>query len=481
MLYRVSWIVYPMARRLRKDMAAVSGKVIAIVVVVIIVVAAAGVLAYEFYKPSNKTVITLNWSLAGSEKNYSQDHVITAFEQAYPNITVKTTDLSATDVISTLLSQKQAGKISINVVEEDNSEMGALVSQNLVMPLNPYLGQLEAMTGGSTGYTANGTIIPAYYHEGLFNGSYYFFPYRGNVQLAYFNQSALTSVGATTLPDNTTNLQNDMQLLKNNGYAAPFNMQGHGGASTPTQVFQWMAEFNGNPMVLNDSGDIAALTYLQQLNQKGLMSPEYSTSYWATYTGLAAGSYQYIPQWPYVTSALEGLGMQNYTYVGTKANTYDLGIMPVFKGPDNTAQYIVGGDVLGVVQGSSNVWASLDLINFLNTLTVQRGLLLNLSWPVVNEQAYNNLPSNISYLFNFFKYEEQNGIFRPAVPWLNQWQTVFNTAWTSIMASNGNITTALNAAHQSMVTYLQQNYPNQVTAYNNNQIYPSGNYIGPHS
>lgn len=468
--------------KLKKDLGAVSGKVVAVIIVVVIIVAVVGVVAYELTKPSSsKTTITLNWSLAGSELNYSQRTMIPAFEKAYPNITVKTTDLSSTDIVSSLLAQKSAGKMTTNVVEQDNGEMGALVSNSLVMKLDPYLSQLEAMTGGTTGYTANGTIIPAYYNEGLFNGSYYFFPYRGNVQLAYYNQSALNSVGATVEPNNTTNLMTDMQLLKNNGYATPFNMQGHGGASTPTQIFQWMAEFNGNPMVLNDAGDIAALTYLQQLNQKGLMSPEYSTSYWATYTGLAAGSYQYIPQWPYVTSLLEGLGMQNYTHVGTKTGTYDLGVNTVFKGPDNTAQYIVGGDVLGIVAGSPNVWASVDLINFMNTLSTQKGLLLNLSWPVVNDQAYNNLPSNISYLFNLFKIEETNGIFRPAVPWIGQWQTVFDTAWTTIMANNGNVTNALNTAHQSMVTYLQQNYAGQVSAYTGNLIYPSGNYLGPHS
>lgn len=464
-----------------RDMAAVSSRVIAIIIVVILVVAAAGVVAYELTRPSSaKTTITLNWSLAGSELNYSQKVLIPAFENAYPNITVKTTSLDSTEIVSSLLAQKQAGKVTTNVIQQDDGAMGALVSQNLVMPLNPYMDQLEAMTGGTTGYTSNGTIIPAYYNEGLFNGQYYFFPYRGNVQIAFFNQSALTSVGATVLPDNSTNLQTVMQLLKDNGYQSPFNMLGRGEADTPTQVFQWMAEFNGNPMVFNDAGDIAALTYLQQLNQKGLLSPEYSTSYWGSYVGLAAGSYQYIPQWPYVTDLLQGLGMQNHTHVGAAAGTYDLGIMPVFKGPTNSAQYVVGGDVLGIVDGSPNVWASLRLIDFMNSASVQKGLLLNLSWPVVNEVAYQNLPSNISYLFDIFKQEEENGIFRPAVPWINQWQTVFNTAWTSIMVNNGNVTQALNTAHQSLLTYLQQNYPTQVTAFTNNQIYPSGNYTGPH-
>ncbi len=470
-------------KHIRSKTGAMTGKTIAVAVIVIFIVAAiAGALYITSKKPSSSssgTTLTINWSLSGSEGNYMAKTVIPLFEKAYPNITVKYSTLGSSTIISSLLSQESAHHVTVNIIEEDNLEMGALVSQGLVIPLNPYLSQLEAMSGGSTGTTASGTIIPAYYKEGLFNGTYYFFPFRGNVQLSYYNQSALTKVGATVQPTNSTNLLQDMKLLNSNGYLHPFNMQGHGGASTPTQVFQWMAEFGGNPMMFNGTGDIAALTYLQNMMRAGLMSPNNATGYWGSYKGLASNNYQYISQWPYVTSLLGGLGMNNTTYASSSGTRYNLGISPVFTGPNNDAQYVVGGDVLGIPANSPNVWASLDWLKFVNSYQIQKDLLLNLSWPVVNELAYNNLPSSISYLFNFFHYEETHGIFRPAVPWMTQWNSVFDVAWGVIIGNNGNVATALGQAHASMLNYLKIYYPSDVSSYQSGAYYPSGNYTGP--
>lgn len=463
---------------------AISGKAIAVAVIAIFIVAAVAGAIYltANHKPttsSSKTTLTINWSLAGSEGSYMAKTVIPLFEKAYPNITVQYSTLSASTIISSLLSQESAHHVSVNIIEEDNMEMGALVSQGLVTPLNPYLSQLEPMNGSSTGITGSGAIIPAYYKEGLFNGTYYFFPFRGNVQLAYYNQSALTKVHATVQPNNATNLMTDMMLLNSNGYSHPFNMQGHGGASTPTQVFQWMAEFGGNPMVFNTTGDIAALTYLQNMMRAGLMSPNNATGYWGSYKGLAANNYQYINQWPYVTSLLGGLGMNNTTNAASSGTRYNLGVAPVFAGPNNNAQYVVGGDVLGIPANSPNVWASLDWVKFVNSYQIQKDLLMNLSWPVVNELAYQNLPSSISYLFGYFHYEESHGIFRPAVPWMTQWNAVFDTAWGVIIGNNGNVTHALSQANSSMLNYLKIYYTNDVAAYQSGSYYPSGDYTGP--
>ncbi len=470
-------------KNMKSRKGAMAGKTIAVAVIIIFIVAAvAGALYLTSSKhptSSSKTTLTINWSLAGPEGKYMSKTVIPMFEKAYPNITVKYSTLSASTIISSLLSQESAHHVSVNIIEEDNLEMGALVSQGLVTPLNPYLSQLEAMNGGTTGTTSSGTIIPAYYKEGLFNGTYYFFPFRGNVQLAYYNQSALTKVGATVQPTNATNLMTDMMLLNSKGYPHPFNMQGHGGASTPTQVFQWMAEFGGNPMVFNDTGDIAALTYLQNMMRAGLMSPNNATGYWGSYKGLVSDNYQYINQWPYVTSLLGGLGMNNTTFAPSSGTRYNLGVAPVFAGPNNNAQYVVGGDVLGIPANSPNVWASLDWLKFVNSYQIQRDLLMNLSWPVVNELAYNNLPSSISYLFNYFHYEETHGIFRPAVPWMTQWNSVFDVAWGVIIGSNGNVTKALGQAHSSMLNYLKIYYSSDVSPYQSGAYYPSGNYSGP--
>jgi len=462
-----------------------SSMIISIVITAIVVGAGTAVIVNSMHTSgatqpstgtsSGKTTITFDDALAGSEYKYVNDTVIPQFEQNYTNISVNFITESPTQVIQTVQSEVASGNIKINVIGSDNSYMGALVTQNIVTPLNKYRSHFEPMNSSSTyGSSANGTIIPAYYKEGYFNGTYYFMPWRGNVQLAFYNQSAFNKAGATAPPTNTTNLMNDMKALKKAGYSGPFNMQGHGGASTPTQVFQWMAGFGGNPMYLNDSGDIAALTYLQDMSKQGLMSPANKTGYWGTYKSLGS-TYQYIDQWPYVQSLLE----KNYEWNNsTNSKTHNLGINKVFMGPKG-AQYVVGGDVLGIVKGSKNTWASLDFMHYLDSASVQKELLQNLTWPVVNTFAYKNLSSSLASTFSVIQFEEEHGIFRPAVPWIGEWQNVFDTAWAEIIGQNVNVASALTQAHESLAQYLQIYYPSQAKEYENGMIYPSGNYIGP--
>lgn len=454
-------------------------KYVAVIAIAAIVLFAGVEIVNHTKSNTNTSTLTVNISLAGSEKAFYVSTILPQFEKAYPNITLKFTYESASSIVTTL--QAQGSNPSIDVVQQDNGFVGPLLSSGLVMKLNPYLSQLEPMNGTTAAASSStGAIIPAYYNEGNFSGSTYFFPIRGNTQLAYYNQSAITKVGTimgTVLPqpNNTTNLMEDLIALNAHGYKQPFDMMGHQGASTPTQVFQWMAEFGGNPMAFNSTGDIQALTFLQNIINKGLMSPSYSNGFWGSYKGLASGNYQYIDQWPYVTSLLGGLGWNNTT---SSAN-HNLGVNYVFKGPNNNAQYIVGGDELGIVNHTSHLWSAIHYINFLDSAKVQTELLQNLTWPVVNVAAY-NAPQASGIAFQMIKYEETHGIFRPAVPWMTQWDSYFDSAWAQI-TSGVNVTTALSSAHANMLNYLNiyykgTNYPSEYQA---GDIYPSGDYTGP--
>ena len=365
--------------------------VVAIVVIVVIIAGIGIALTHQSPAKSNKTVLTVNISLAPSEYAYYNSTLKPQFQQMYPNVTIQFTTQSASTVVSTLQAQEPTP--TIDVVQQDNGFIGPLVSSGLVMNLTPYLSQLEPMNSSATATAANGSIIPAYYNEGNFSGTFYFFPVRGNVQLAYYNQSALNKVksdGYTniTTPTNVTNLKADMWDLNNystthNGlYASPFNMMGHGGASTPTQVFQWMAEFGGNPMAFNTTGDIAALTFLQNMEKTGLMSPYNATGYWGSYKGLMSNNYQYLNQWPYITSILANNGWNNTTIAPHNVTSgKELGLTHGFTGPNNVAQFIVGGDALGIVNNTPHLWAALHWIQFLDSKKVQIQLMQNLTWP----------------------------------------------------------------------------------------------------
>ena len=117
-------------KNMKSRKGAMAGKTIAVAVIIIFIVAAvAGALYLTSSKhptSSSKTTLTINWSLAGPEGKYMSKTVIPMFEKAYPNITVKYSTLSASTIISSLLSQESAHHVSVNIIEEDNLEMGAL-------------------------------------------------------------------------------------------------------------------------------------------------------------------------------------------------------------------------------------------------------------------------------------------------------------------------------------------------------------------
>ncbi len=79
-----------------------------------------------------------------------------------------------------------------------------------------------------------------------------------------------------------------------------------------------MVQFGGNPMMFNDTGDIHAMEYIYNLS--AYFSPDYKTSYWATYTGLASNTYSIMYyQWPGSVN-LTKLGMKSYNSTDTVTN-----------------------------------------------------------------------------------------------------------------------------------------------------------------
>ena len=240
--------------------------------------------------------------------------------------------------------------------------------------------------------------------------------------------------------------------------------QGHGGASTPTELFQWMTQFGGNPMLFNDSGDVAAMQYLYNLS--AYFNPGYKTAYWATYAGLASGAYSILDyQWPYIYSNLLALGMTNQS----------LGVYAGPAGPVNS-DHLIGGDVLAIPKGVANIWAATQFSSFLLSTSVQQMFIENLSWPAVNQAAYNNLPSSISKIYNALESAIANPVFRPPGAWISEWQTLIDQAWTSIIVNHGaysSITSTLTAQNSALEQYLSANYGPSVAS-----SYESGAY-GP--
>ncbi len=264
------------------------------------------------YSSSNATVtVDFYTSLSASDEPFVTS-VINHFESAYKNIKVVSSYIAATDIVTEFATLVAAHSTQNAVTIIDNLDVGTLF----------YDGYLANLTSMESTITAGAGMITSVtnlnnYEVHIFGGTY-FMPYLVNIPLVWINYSAMKGAGITTAPANDTQLLADAKALDKKYGVGEINMQGHGGSSTSTELYQWMVQFGGNPMLFNDTGDIHAMEYLYNLS--AYFSPDYKTSYWATYTGLASNTYTVMDyQWPGSVN-LTKLGMTQYNASNTALN-----------------------------------------------------------------------------------------------------------------------------------------------------------------
>lgn len=441
---------------------AITRSVSAIIIVVIIVIAGGAIYFYGTMGTSpgassssssssgttTAAPVTIQFyeALAPSEASYFTGTIIPQFEAANPGITVKLDNLpSANDVSNAVKAAVQGGSPGTTLVGIDNLVVGDLINANALMDLTSQVSAIEP-----SGLIPSAQNMVAY--EQQVYSATYFIPFRSNVPLTFYSKTAFEKAGIMTPPTTTAQLMSDAAALKAAGYTSPIMFQGSGrDASAPTELYQWIVQFGGNPFLLNDSGSVKAFQYLYNLSS--YFNPDYVNGYWGSYTGLSKGQYQLLDyQWPYVYGLLTNstLGMNDTT----------LGVYPGPAGPANS-NHVLGGDVLVVPKGATNMAAIAKLANFLLGAQAQKETLTKLSWVAVNSAAYTNLPANFSSVGQALQSAINSGVFlRNPAPWISQWNTIATDAWTKIVVNHApysQIQSILNSENQQMFAYLSAN------------------------
>ena len=453
-------------------------------IIVVVVAIAAGLGGYYAGKgaapsSSGTTTVTYYDDLAPSEAAYMTGTLIPLFEHQYSNIKISYINLGASDMVTKIVALVQGGNVGTSLIAEDNLDIGELI----------YGPAAPGQSGNQTYLQNISTIAPLIepptmissmaaitnYEATAYHGATYFVPFRANVPLVFVNWTTLHSAGIHSLPATTAQLMTDARTLATSTGSNQVMFQGGdlASASTSTEVFQWDVQFGGNPMVFNDAGDVAALSYLTNLS--AYMNPGYQHGYWGTYAGLANGQYSILDyQWPYIYPLLIA---GNATLAAMSPS-----VLGVYPGPNGTsathaADHLIGGDVLAIPKGATNLWAIQLFAQFLLSTSTQQGLMVHTSNPAVNAAAYDNLPANLSVINTAILQALENPVFRPPVPWIGEWNALFyNDIWTPVVLNGGGLSAiagAVSSAHSQMVTYLTNNY-GQATA----NAYSAGSF-GP--
>ena len=398
---------------------------LAIILIAIAVTAAVagGATYYVVYlagcRPSSNLKFYEN--LTPSEKSFVENTLIPEFQTDHPNITVTlvnlpTADREADDV-KALVQANCAGTTLVGI---DNLVVGELIYSSSVTNLTSIIGNIEPPN-----------LIPSAqnvisYQRNIYNATY-FIPFRSNVPLVFYDKRAFSAAGVSTPPSTTDELMADAAKLASSNYKTPLMVQGGGMDNTPTELYQWMVQFGGNPFMFNDTGDVKAFQYLY--NASSYFSPDYATGYWGSYHELYTGDYQILDyQWPYVYNLLTNA-------TGGFTDT-TLGVYPGPVGPAN-GNHLLGGDVLVVPRGATNLNSIETFARFLLDTKAQGEMLQKLSWVAVNNDAYSNLPANQTVIGQQLLAAVQQGIFlRNPAPWISQWNAYANDAWSKIIGSH---------------------------------------------
>ncbi len=251
------------------------------------------------YTSSSPIAITYFTSISPSDFTFTQK-VVNAFNAKYTNIKVTAEDEVATSIITDVEADVTAHTTTPIVISIDNLDVGVL-AYGTYSGASYLLNMNNTVTGGvKTIMPSN--VIPSIvnltdYESSIFAGSIPFVTQIINTPLVWVDATALKEAGITTEPNNYSALLSDAKILDKKFDTGMINVQGHGGASTATELYQIFVQFGGNPVTFNSTNDVKAMYCVYNLS--AYFSPEYKTSYWATYKGLASNKYSMMDyQWP---------------------------------------------------------------------------------------------------------------------------------------------------------------------------------------
>ncbi len=192
--------------------------------------------------------VTFVTSLAEEERR-ALGEVFKRFEQAN-GTTVKMVQMESQDVVNQLKAKKEAGRMDVDLVAQDNMRLGPLVRDGTVEDLSGQTGRIPA--------TAIKELLPITQVD----GKTYFLPYRPNVQIAYFHQDKFNQYGLKP-PETWDDLLKTAQTLKERDGIGKVAIQGAAGDPLTVTVFEFVKQAGGDPLKLNDAGSVQAFQFLQ--------------------------------------------------------------------------------------------------------------------------------------------------------------------------------------------------------------------------
>jgi trehalose transport system substrate-binding protein len=311
-------------------------------------------------KPEAAKVLKVVMGLGEPEWKVMRADVFPAFEQAN-NVKIEAYQVEANDVVKKLEAMKSAGKMEIDLIAQDNMALAPLVEKGLVEDLSAYRSKIPS------------SVIPSLIPVGEFGGKLYFLPYRPNVEINFYNETAFQKYNLKP-PTTWAELLTVAKTLKEKEGVGKVGLKLTLDGNTTVQLFEFIRQAGGDPMVLNDEGSVKAFTFLKELYP--YLAPDSKKADWNTTNKfLSTDAFYEAANWPFGVNVIvqEGGKKEIKAYAG-------------WKGPVKASK-VLGGEVLGIPAGAPHKELAVKLMEHLMSKEVQETLVAKLAWPSSRSDA----------------------------------------------------------------------------------------------
>lgn len=350
--------------------------------------------------------LTLTMRLAEAEWQVMRQDILPPFEVDC-QCRVRAIDVPPEALLQRLRVMQRAGRMKIDLFAQDNMRLQELVQAGLVTPLN------------TSGLTMDDAIYPALRQAGIISGTRYFMPFRPNVQITYYNATKFRRYGLQP-PRTWDELLTVAKTFYEQEGVGRVLFKGAGGASTTTQLYEWIVAAGGDPFDLEHPGTVRTFRFLATL--RPYLSTDSRRAKWDTSNDALARESVYLAQnWPF------GVPLLVREYGKTNIQTYS-----GWAGPAREA-HVIGGDVLGLPVGAPHRQIALHLIRHLQSRDVQTVLTTKLGWPSLRADVDGTAEDWMQPHLNATQEAIRHGVFRTPVPYWAEYDRIMNEAVQRIL------------------------------------------------
>jgi trehalose transport system substrate-binding protein len=344
--------------------------------------------------------------LAEAEWGVMRTEVLPPFERAC-GCRVRAIDVPPEALTQRLKAMRAAGRMEVDLFAQDNMRLQELVEGGLVQAID----ETEA--------PADPAILPSLAAAGVIGGRRYFFPFRPNVQIAYYNARKFDASGLAP-PRTWDELIRVGKMFLDKEGIGRILFQGVGGAPTTTQLYEWVVSAGGDPFDFAHPGTLATFRFLHALAP--YLSPDSRRAKWDTTNDALAQESAYLAQnWPF------GIRLLVREYGKREIRAYS-----GWAGPAREA-HVIGGDVLGVPVGAAQRGLALRLIRHLQSRAVQEILASRLGWPTIRPDATGTVEAWFRPYAAAVQEAMRHGIFRAQVPYWAEYERIASEAADRIL------------------------------------------------